>query len=90
MKIEELHGILKKKHKRYVHDVESVKGFDPSLGPDYKEIYITKKNLTIIISQLDGKDDFEFWIQNNDEGKGCTISKKMIWPAVKALVDEIM
>lgn len=90
MKIEELHGILKKNHKKYVHDVEIVKSYDPTLGPDYKEIYITKKNLTIIITQIDGKEDFEFWIQNNDEGEGCTISKKMIWPAVKALVDEII
>lgn len=92
MKIEELHEILKKKHKKYVSDIVTVDTFDPSLVPDYKSIYITKKRpaLTIIISQLDGKDDFEFWIQNNGEGKGCTISKKMIWPAVKALVDEIM
>lgn len=90
MKIEELHEILKKKHKKYVHDIEAVNGFDPSLGPDYKEFYITKKNLTIAIIQIDGTEDFEFWIQNNDEGEGCTISKKMIWSVVKTLVDEIM
>ena len=90
MKIEELHKILKKKHKRYVRDIEAVNGFDPSLGPDYKEIYITKKNLTIIIIQIDGREYFDFWIQNNDEGEGCTISKKMDPYTVKELVNLIM
>lgn len=90
MKIEELHEILKKKHKRYVRDIEAVNGFDPSLGPDYKEIYITKKNLTIIIIQIDGKEYFDFWIQNNDEGEGCTISKKMEGSKVIDLVNLIM
>ncbi len=90
MKIEELHGILKKKHKRYVHDVESVKSFDPSLGPDYKEIYITKKNLTIIIIQIDRREYFEFWIQNNDEGEGCTIGDAMEGTKVIDLVNLII
>lgn len=92
MKLEELHEILKKKHKKYVSDIVTVDTFDPSLGLDYKSIYITKKRpaLTIIISQLEGKEDFEFWIQNNGEGKGCTISKKMDSYTVKVLVDEII
>jgi len=90
MKIEELHEILKKKHKKCVHDVETVKGYDPSLGPDYKEIYITKKNLTIIITQLDGKECFEFWVQNNDEGEGCTIGDALKGTKVIDLVYLIM
>ena len=92
MKIEELHEILKKKHKKYVSDIVTVDTFDPSLGSDYKSIYITKKRLalTIIISQIDGKEDFEFWIQNNGEGEGCTISKKMDPYTVKELVNLIM
>lgn len=90
MKIEELHEILKKKHNKYVRDVEVVHGFDPSLGPDYKEIYITKKNLTITIIQIDGRDYFEFWIQNNDEGEGCTIGDAMEGTKVIDLVNLIM
>lgn len=90
MKIEELHEILKKKHKRYIRDIETVNGFDPSLGPDYKEFYITKGELTIIITQVDKKECFEFWIQNNVEGEGATISSKMKATKVIALVDLII
>lgn len=90
MKIEELHEILKTKHKRYVRDIETVNGFDPSLGPDYKEFYITKGELTIIITQIDTKKCFEFWIQNNDEGEGCTINNEMKATKVIALVDLII
>lgn len=90
MKIEELHEILKKKHKKYVRDIEAVNGFDPSLGPDYKEFFITKKNLSIIIEQIDGKEYFEFWIQNNVEGEGCTIGDAMEGTKVIDLVDLIM
>lgn len=90
MKIEELHEILKKSHKKYVRDIETVNGFDPTLGPDYKEFFITKKNLTIIITQIDGNDYFEFWVQNNDEGEGCTISKKMKGSKVIDLVELVL
>lgn len=90
MKIEELHEILKKEHKKYVRDIETINGFDPSLGPDYKELFITKNELTIIITQIDGTENFEFWIQNNDEGEGATISSKMKGSKVIALVDLII
>lgn len=88
MKIEELHEILKKYHKKYVNDIETITNNHPPFN--YKKIDITKKNLTITITQIDGKDYFKFWIQNNKEGCGCTIGDKMAWVYVKRLVDEII
>lgn len=54
MKIEELHEILKKNYKKYVSQIEE----DPSylgFGSSYKQFYITKKDLTINILQVDKK-----------------------------------
>lgn len=53
-------------------------------------MYITKKNSTFIVTQLDGKDYFEFWVQNNDEGEGCTISNKMDGSKVIDLINLII
>lgn len=89
MKIEELHEILKKSHKKHVREIEEIpcyKGF----GPAYKEFYITKGELTIIITQVGKKECFDFWVQNNVEGEGATISSKMKGSTVVDLVNLIM
>lgn len=92
MKIEELHEILKKSHKKHVGPIHPYEGCI-DLGPDYpphKEFYIVKNDLTIIITQIDKKECFEFWVQNDDEGEGCTISTKMKGSKVIDLVNLIM
>lgn len=89
MKIEELHEILFKSHKKYVREIEEIPCY-LGFGPAYKEFYITKGELTIIITQVDKKNCFEFWIQNNDEGEGATIGSKMEGSKVIDLVNLIM
>lgn len=87
MKIEDLHEILKKKHKKYVSCIEDdFRG----IGPSYKEFFITKKNLTISILQIDKKKCFEFYIQENNTGEDVTIGSKMDGSKVIDLVHLIM
>lgn len=89
MKIEELHKIIKLKHKKRVTEIEEYPCF-LGFGPAYKEFFITKGELTISIIQVGKKKCFEFWIQNTVEGDSCVISTKMDGSKAIDLVNLIM
>lgn len=76
MKIEELHEILKKNHKKHISSIEEVPCY-LGFGPAYKEFFLMKKDLDIKIIQVGKKKCFEFYIQDNCTGEGVTISTKM-------------
>lgn len=88
MKIEDLHEILKKKHKKYVSRIEEVPSYDGY--PAFKEFFIAKKNFILKIAQTGKKKCFEFYIQDNNTGEGVTIGTKMDGSKVIVLVDLLM
>lgn len=89
MKIEELHKIIKLKHKKCVSEIEEVPCY-LGFGPSYKEFFLMKKDLDIKIIQVGKKKCFEFYIQDNSTGEGVTISTKMDGSKVIDLVNLIM